>query len=189
MNINKLTKVSLTGILVTVLTPFTTAYANNLSTEGFNNEAQNQLGPNVLPVMNTTAFACISNCYSSVGTSAEVFATGEITYWSPAPNNGGPDGSWDVTQTRTGTITLLLNVPGNFFPPNGAGSSNANGFLAATLSSTLTNAGAETISFATGTDDMAFACLDGQIVCDHGSVHAYATGNCTTFKSRHSLLV
>lgn len=197
MSIKNLTKVILAGALVTVLAPFATAHANSMNityyTIGetdkdanhlargvFNNEVQSQLGPDGLPVLNTAAYGCTSNCYSSTGAPTDVLANGEITYWSPTLNNGGTGGTSDVTQTGTGIVTLPFNVSSNFFPPNGTGSSDFNGFQAAILSSTLNNLVAETISFTIGADDMAFAYLDGQIVCDLGGVHGSTAGTCTT---------
>jgi hypothetical protein len=154
--------------------------ANHLAFGVFDNEVQTQLGPNGLPVLNTAAFGCVANCFSSVGAPTDVLSTGEITYWSPALNNGGAGGTSDVAQTGTGSVALPFNVPQNFFPPNGTGGSDSNGFQAATLSATLTNATTELISFSIGADDMAFAYLDGQIVCDLGGVHGSSPGNCVT---------
>jgi fibro-slime domain-containing protein len=38
----------------------------------------------------------------------------------------------------------------------------------------------EDISFSIGADDMAFAYLDGQLVCDLGGIHPDSPGTCTT---------
>ena len=99
-------------------------------------------------------------------------------------NNGGAGGTSDVTQTGSNVVNLPFNVPANFFPPNGTGSGDggANGFQAATLTGTLnvTNPGGEQISFSIGADDMAFAYLDGKVVCDLGGIHADSPGTCVT---------
>jgi fibro-slime domain-containing protein len=104
---------------------------------------------------------------------------GEITYWSPALNPY-------VMQTGTVTVTLPFDVPSNFFPPNGTGScdgsSPCGGYQAAVLSGNLIVSAdtSETISFNIGADDMAFAYLNGQVVCDLGGMHASTAGTCTT---------
>ena len=89
--------------------------------------------PTGLPVLNTgPTFGCTSNCFS-LGAPTDVTPSGEITYWSPALNKGGPGGTSDVTQTGGPTpVTLPFNVPSNFFLPNGTGSGDggANGFQA-----------------------------------------------------------
>jgi len=197
MNINKLTKLVFASGLVAVLTAFSTANANTMTIDyytiaetdrdanhltggTFNNEVKNNLGIDGLPVLNTTAFGCLSNCFSATGAPKDVLANGEITYWSPTLNNGGTAGVSDVSHTSTATVTLPFNVSSNFFPPNGTGPNDSNGFQAATLTSTLTNLVAETISFSIGADDMAFAYLDGNIVCDLGGVHPSTAGTCTT---------
>ena len=154
--------------------------ANHLAGGTFDNEVQNSLGPNGLPVLNTPAFGCTTNCYSPGGAPTDVLADGEITYWSPSLNNGGAGGTSDVAMTGSGTITLPFDVPSNFFPPNGGGSSDNNGFQAATITAALTNTSVEQISFAIGADDMAFAYLDGTVVCDLGGVHGTTNGTCVT---------
>ena len=154
--------------------------ANHLAGGAFSNEVQNQLGANGLPVLNTAAYGCTTNCYSPGGAPTDVLADGEITYWSPTLNNGGAGATSDVALTGTGTVSLPFSVPSNFFPPNGTGSSDYNGFMAATISATLNNSVAEQISFSIGADDMAFAYLDGTVVCDLGGVHAESAGACVT---------
>ncbi len=154
---------------------------NHLGFGTVDNEVQNMLGPNHLPVLNTAAFGCISNCFT-LGAPTDVTAGGEITYWSPSLNHGGPGGTSDVTQTGSSTVTLPFNVPSNFFPPNGTGSGDGgdNGFQAATLTGTLNVTNPELISFSIGADDMAFAYLDNTLVCDLGGIHADTPGTCVT---------
>jgi hypothetical protein len=160
--------------------------ADHLAGGLYTNEVQNALGPNGLPVLNIPQFGCTSNCYSVAGapgfpnggTTPNVNvlgSTGEITYWSPSLNPY-------VTQTLSTTTTLPFNVPANFFPPNGTGSSDGppNGYQAAVLSGTIDAPTAETLSFSIGSDDMAFAYIDGQIVCSDGGVHGSASVPCTT---------
>lgn len=154
--------------------------ANHLASGVYNNEVQNQLGSNGLPVLNTAAFGCTSNCYNSAGAPTDVLADGEITYWSQALNNGGSGGSSDVTATGSGIVTLPFNVPTNFFPPNGMGPNDSSGFQAALLTGTLELPTTELVSFSIGADDMAFAYLDGTVVCDLGGVHASTAGTCVS---------
>ncbi|MGB6482090.1 MAG: PEP-CTERM sorting domain-containing protein [Candidatus Acidiferrales bacterium] len=150
--------------------------ANNLATGVFNNEVQNNLGPDGLPVLNTAAYGCTSDCYSPVGAPTNLTASGEITYWSTS--------NPFVTETSTGTVSLPFNVPSNFFPPNGTGPADGgtNGFQAAVLSGTLIVPAdtTETVSFNIGADDMAFAYLNGQVVCDLGGVHPDSAGTCVS---------
>jgi fibro-slime domain-containing protein len=152
--------------------------ANHLAFGNFNNEVQNTLGPDGLPILNTTAYGCTVNCISPTGMPTDLTSGGEITYWSPLLNNGGKNGASDVTFTASGTVSLPYSHPQNFFPPNGTGSNDSNGFQAATLSGQLVAASTEQISFSIGADDMAFAYLDGNLVCDLGGVHSSASGSC-----------
>ena len=146
---------------------------NHLAGGSFNNEVQNALGPNGLPVLNTATFGCVSNCFTAAPLPTDVTAGGELTWWSPTLNS-------HVTQTGTANITLPFSVPSNFFPPNGTGSSDANGYQAAVLSGTLNVPTTETVSFTIGADDAAFAFLDGTVVCDLGGVHGFSPGTCVT---------
>ena len=157
--------------------------ANHLAIGVFNNEVQSALGVNGLPVLNTPAYGCTSGCYSPTGAPSDVLSDGEITYWSPALNNGGSGGTSDVTLTGTGVVTLPYSN-NTFFPPSGTGScdgpSPCDGYQAAVLSGTINAPTSESISFSIGSDDMAFVYLDGSIVCDDGGVHASASVPCTS---------
>src|SRR4029077_15033404 len=121
-----------------------------------------------LPVLNTPAFGCTSDCFSLPSGPTNLTASGEITYWSPSLNRFG-------TKTGTGVVSLPFNVPSNFFPPNGTGSADAgsNGYESACLSGSLIVLAntTEIASFSIGADDMAFAYLDGHVVCDLGGIH------------------
>jgi hypothetical protein len=162
--------------------------ADHLAGGLYTNEVQNALGPNGLPVLNIPLFGCASNCYTQAG--APGFpsgsssstpnvnvngTTGEITYWSPSQNPY-------VTQTLSTTTTLPFNVPSNFFPPNGTGSQDGppGGYQAAMLFGTINAPTTETLSFSIGSDDMAFAYIDGQVVCSDGGVHGSSSVPCTT---------
>jgi fibro-slime domain-containing protein len=152
---------------------------NDLAGGVFDNEVQNSLGPNGLPVLNTSTYGCTSNCFTNMPFPADLTAGGEITWWSPSLNKGGAGGTSDVVQTGTGMITVPYNNQ-NFFPPNGTGTDDANGFQAAVFSATLHVPLSESISFNVGADDVAFVYLDGSIVCDLGGVHPNAAGTCTS---------
>jgi fibro-slime domain-containing protein len=157
--------------------------ADHLAGGVFNNEVQSALGPDGLPVLNTAQFGCISGCYAELGAPGNVVPSGpgagEITYWDPKLNPY-------VTNTGTSTVTLPFDVPSNFFPNNGTGKCDGPypclGYQAAVLSGNLIVPAhtSETISFNIGADDMAFAYLNGQVVCDLGGVHASTAGTCIT---------
>jgi|GEM_PF-1444631 len=151
----------------------------HLASGVFNNEVQQTLGPNGLPVLNTTQFGCTSNCFGSSSAPQDVTANGQMTWWSPSLNKGGTGGTSDVTQTGTGTISLPYNN-GNFYPTNGGGVNDASGFQAAVFSTVLDVPTAESISFNVGADDVAFVYLNNQIVCDLGGVHSDSPGTCTS---------
>lgn len=180
---------SLFGLLVLALAPVA-VHANTLSITyytvatsdpdtgtlaggSFNNEVQAHLSANGLPVLNTSTYGCTSDCFTATPFPHDVTSTGELTWWSPSLNN-------NVTKTGTGTVSLPFDVPFNFFPPNGTGSGDGNGFQSAVLSGILNVPTTETISFSIGADDAAFAYLDGTVVCDLGGVHALTTGTCVT---------
>lgn len=159
--------------------------AGHLAGGVFDNEVQASLGPNGLPVLNVTQFGCTTDCYTTdgapgfpkggTGPNVNLDSSGEITYWSPASNSY-------VTETSQTSVTLPFSQPQNFFPPNGTGSADGgtNGYQAAVLSGTLTATTTEQLSFSIGSDDMAFAYIDGQVVCDDGGVHGSSSVACTT---------
>jgi hypothetical protein len=153
--------------------------ANHLGGGVTTQEVQNHLGANGLPILNTAAFGCLSNCYNLTNPPTDVLGDGEITYWSPTLNNGGAKGTSDVSQTGTGTVTLPF-MNNSFFPPNGTGSGDGNGFQAAILSGTINAPTDESISFSIGSDDMAFLYLDGNLACSDGGVHGNASVPCTS---------
>jgi len=158
--------------------------ANHLAGGLFTNEVQNALGSDTLPVLNIPLYGCTSDCYPVTGApgfpsggstpNANVNSSGEITYWSTSNPY--------VTKTLSTTTTLPFNVPSNFFPPNGTGSGdgNSNGYQAAMLYGTINAPTTETLSFSIGSDDMAFAYIDGQVVCSDGGVHGSSSVACTT---------
>ncbi len=143
------------------------------------NEVQNTLGLDGLPILNTTAFGCTSDCFTDTPFPRDLTASGEITWWSPTLNNGGAGSTSDVTETGTGIVTLPYSN-GNFYPPNGGGPDDGSGFQAAVFSTTLDVPSEESISFNVGADDVAFVYLDGSIVCDLGGVHGDSAGTCTS---------
>jgi fibro-slime domain-containing protein len=138
-------------------------------------EVLSALGPGNLPEYNSAYGGPAIHDLVSIGGGIQ-----EITWWSPAHDP-------DVTQTGTGTVSLPINLPCTsssncLYPPNGKGTADAgsSGYEAAVFSATLTPKTTESISFSIGADDVAFAYLNGQIVCDLGGVHPDAPGTCTS---------
>jgi hypothetical protein len=157
----------------------------------YTNEVQTRLGPNGLPVLNTTTYGCTSDCFTTMPLPMDLTANGEITWWSPSLNKGGSGGVSDVVQTGTGTIMLPYHNA-NFYPPNGTGPNDASGFQAAVFSTTLTVPSTESITFNVGSDDVSFVYLDGSVVCQLGGVHGDFAGSCissTLTPGSHTLQV
>jgi fibro-slime domain-containing protein len=124
-----------------------------------------QLGPSGLPVYNPSA--------SNGGfVLTDLDANGQLTWWSPTLNSR-------VTASGTGTITTPVS-DASFYPPDGSGTSDANGFLTAVFSGVMTLPVAETVSFTFGGDDDMFLYVDGQIVGQLGGVHGFETATPTT---------
>jgi PEP-CTERM motif len=149
----------------------------------------NEVGPTLgtlkgLPVLNVSPFtncAATSSCFTLAAPGGQpgdhaLLADGEITYWDPT------DDSF-VTQTGTGTVSLPFSND-SFFPPNGTngcgGDGGACGFQAATLTGTITAASTEVLNFTIGSDDMAFAYIDGKLVCSDGGIHGEGGVTCAT---------
>jgi hypothetical protein len=139
---------------------------NRLPSGTFNNWVLNSLGSNGLPILNTAAFSPSSTAPRDLGPG------NQIAWWSPTFDH-------NVTQTGTATVQTPINN-GNFFPPNGTGSNNSNGFQAAIFQSILTIPTAETLTFSLAADDVAFVYLDGHNICSLGGVHQASSGSCTT---------
>jgi hypothetical protein len=156
--------------------------ANHLGGGLVNNEVQQTLGVDGLPILNTAAYGCLSGCFTLTAPK-DVLSDGEITYWSQSLNNGGAGGTSDVTQTLTASTSLPFSND-SFFAPNGTGTcdgpSPCDGYQAAELFGTIDAPEAESISFAISSDDMAFAYLDGSLVCSDGGVHGQGSVPCTT---------
>ena len=94
------------------------ADANHLATGVFNNEVQNSIGGNDLPVLNTAHFGCSANCYSAAGAPGDVTAGGEITYWSPALNTGGAGGTSASAPARARSpLQGRVRTTGRAIPP------------------------------------------------------------------------
>ena len=134
------------------------------------------LGANGLPIFNTNA--TVNGVPVSRGPH-DLLGDNEITWWSPALNKGGTGGASDVKATGSGVVPLPFSNNA-FYPPNGTGANDANGFQAAVLSGFLYAPTAETVGFTISSDDMAFLYLDGQIACDDGGVHPATAVPCTS---------
>ena len=123
------------------------------------------LGPDGLPVYNTAAASGEPNY-------VDLNAHGELTWWSPAANS-------HVTATGSGTVTLPYSNDA-FFPPNGTGSGDANGFQAAVFTGTLVVPVAESVTFTFGADDDAFLYLDGKTISQEEGIHGVTAAPVTT---------
>lgn len=138
------------------------------------NEVRPTLGPDGLPVLNSGP-GCTAPCYAnggSVNTIHDVNGANEITYWSPIYNS-------NVSYEGSTAVTLPYDDP-TLFPPEGNGSSDANGLQTAVISTVLTVPTTETVSFTVGADDDAFVYLNNQLVCDLGGVHPNASTGCSS---------
>ncbi len=130
----------------------------------YTNEIQGSLGPNGYPVYNPT--------YGGPTLHDVNGATGELTWWNPALNP-------NVTETGTGTVTLpYINY--NFFPPNGGGPNDANGFQAAIFRGVLDVTKAESVQFSFGADDDAFLALNNTIISQEGGIHGVSAAPVVT---------
>jgi fibro-slime domain-containing protein len=129
----------------------------------YTNEVLGTLGPNGLPVYNAA--------YGGP-TLYDVNASGELTWWSPSQNA-------NVVATGTGTVTLPYSN-NSFFPPNGGGSGDGNGFQAAIFSATLIVPVAESVTFTFGADDDAFVALGSNVISQIGGIHAVTPAPVTT---------
>jgi PEP-CTERM motif len=139
------------------------------------NYVQSALGANGLPVFNPGATATSG----SVFTPHDLITGNQISWWSPTLNNGGAMGTSDVTQSGSGVVSLPY-TNNDFYPPNGKGPNDLNGFQGAILSGDLFAPTKETVSFSIASDDMAFLYINGQIACDDGGVHAATAVPCTS---------
>ncbi len=128
------------------------------------NMLQSALGPNGMPVVNVG--------YGGPTLTDVNGATGELTWWNPALNSR-------VTATGSGIATNPVE-DFSFFPPNGNGGSNANGFLTAVFSGVITLSTAQSVNFTFGGDDDIFLFVDGLVVGQLGGVHAYTEASPTT---------
>jgi hypothetical protein len=154
--------------------------ANSLGGGLVTNEVQNVLGASGLPILNTPAYGCTSNCFTltppGVNTSTSLLPDGEITYWDPSANKY-------VTETSSGPTSLPFSN-NTFFAPNGTGScdgpSPCDGYQAATLTGTINAPSTEVLNFTISSDDMAFVFIDGNLVCSDGGIHAAGSVPCTT---------
>jgi PEP-CTERM motif len=154
--------------------------ANSLGGGLVTNEVQNVLGASGLPILNTPAYGCTSNCFTltppGVNTSTSLLSDGEITYWDPTANQY-------VTETSSAPVALPFSN-NTFFAPNGTGTCDGpapcNGYQAATLTGTINAPTTETLNFTISSDDMAFVYIDGVLACSDGGIHGQGGVPCTT---------
>lgn len=118
------------------------------------NMVQSTLGPDGLPVWNAS--------YGGPALS-DVNGSGEITWWSPTFDS-------NVTVTGTGSISLPF-ASTSMYPPNGTGSNDANGYLAAVFTGSLVVPTTESVTFTLGSDDDSFLYLNNVLQTGIGGVH------------------
>jgi fibro-slime domain-containing protein len=125
------------------------------------NEVQSTLGPNGLPVYNSS--------YGGPTLTGVNPTTGELTWWTPSSN---------VTFTSTTTVTLPFIS--NMFPPNGTGTNDTNSFQTAILSGKLIVPQHETVAFSLGGDDDTFLAINNAVIGQLGGIHQFTTSNFNT---------
>jgi hypothetical protein len=155
--------------------------ANHLGGGLVTNEVGPALGANGLPVLNLAQYTgCTTTCFTLTPpgsqTATSLLPDGEITYWSPANNPF-------VTQGTSVPVSLPY-ADDTLFAPNGTGTcdgpSPCDGYQAVTLTGTLDASTSEALQFTISSDDMAFAYIDGQLVCSDGGIHGLGSVPCTT---------
>lgn len=132
-------------------------------TSVYSNEVTSNLGPDGLPVYNSSYGGPVLH---------DVNSNGELTWWSPAQNS-------NVTQTASGTVTSPFSNT-SFYPPNGTGPNDANGYQGAIISGIFTLPAAENVTFTLGSDDDSFLYVDGANIAQLGGIHGIANINPTT---------
>lgn len=160
---------TLTGNYFTVLSDldFNQGQLSSLTVEA-------QLGPNGLPVL-----------ASSSETVDDLTAANEITWWSPSLNP-------NVVQSTTASSTVNLPFDSNMFAPapGGIGTSPVPGlgFLTAHFTGTVLSADPnQTLYLFLGSDDDAFAYLDGNLISQVGGVHSFIFASTASFSGSHTL--
>ncbi len=123
----------------------------------YTNMVTNNLGPDGLPVLNTSYGGPHIN---------DVNVNGEISWWSPAFDS-------HVTSSGTGIVMLPFSSAA-MYPPQGQNPSgnDANGYLAAVYTGALSIPTTESVVFNLGSDDDSFLYLNGSLVTSVGGVHA-----------------
>ena len=133
----------------------------------YTNEIKSTLGATGLPVYNPNYGG--PQLY-------DVSSHGELTWWSPGQ---GTNQNPNVVQTGIGTVTLPYNNT-SFFPPNGTGSNDSNGFQAAVFRGTLYVPTQEAVTFSFGADDDSFLALGNTIISQEGGIHPVSAAPVTT---------
>jgi fibro-slime domain-containing protein len=128
-------------------------------------EVLNTLGPNGLPVWNSTP--------SDPGNSPTLLdrnlTTNELLWWTPSAAAGANNPQ--VTATGTSVITGNSFSDDSFYPTNGAGGNDASGFQTAIFSGSFNLNSAQTIDFSLGADDDALLFVDGHAAVILGGIH------------------
>jgi hypothetical protein len=139
------------------VTPGIPDFTGNECCGVYANEVLPALGPDGLPVVNTTVTN--DNPYTLL----DVNGHGELQWWTPGAG-----------VAYTGTSTLSVPVGQNMFIPNGTGTNDSTGFQTAIMRGLLVvGSGGGSITFG-GDDDMLLA-LGNTVVGQVGGVHAFGS--------------
>lgn len=122
------------------------------------NMVASTLGPNRRPVFTPDGGPAITGVDAM---------TGEIQWWTPGVTNGGDTVIFSGVDLVSDSFSDT-----SFFPPDGTGADNANGFLTAFFTGNLTLDRGTIITANVGADDDAFVFIDEQLVSGLGGVHA-----------------
>lgn len=146
------------------------------STDSFGADmVRNQLGENGLPVFNSNV---VNETPPSTFVPHDLLSDNEITWWSASLNNGGPGNTSDVVQNASEVASYpYTNV--DFYPPNGRGPGDGNGFQTAIFTATMKVPTAETINYFVDDDDWGTVYVDGALVCDNAGPHSDLGVSCS----------
>lgn len=123
---------------------------------------QNTLGPDGLPVLNVSGTPALNDINSQ----------DEILWWRTSST---------ISSSGTGSITLPFSSAA-MYPPQGQNPSgnDANGFLTAEFTGTLTVPTTESVSFNLGSDDDSFLYVNGVLVSGLPGLHGISTAPVST---------
>jgi hypothetical protein len=179
------------GAAIAIIGGASTAYAANTFTVDYYTIAGTYNGPGSGDPDFNTIGCCTSTYFDEVTTTLkdglpvyntaatdlpytihDVNAAGEITWWSPSQNPY-------VTYEGQSTITTpFANY--DFYPLEGNGSNDSNGFLGAIIRGQFDVTTPEQVSFSFGADDDAFLAVDGTVIAQEGGIHGVSAAPAST---------